>query len=463
MTDDRPIVIVGAGPAGVSAARTLVAAGHRPVVVDEGMCPGGQIFRRPTDALKRSEAKLYGLDARRARRLQDTFASLQSSITYHPETAVWAVEPGLAHLVRGNRTSRQPWRRLILATGAMDRIMPTTGWTAPGVFTLGAAQIALKAQASVIGRNVIFLGSGPLLYLVAYQYARAGARVVAVLETGQPFRHVPDLLALASGGITLARGIYYIGWLKANGVPIRTGVEPLEILHGPDGRASGLRYRCNGDVSESTLNCDAVAIGYGLKAETQLADLLGVNFHYDQQQAQWLPTTDRDGRSSVAGVYLAGDGVSIRGSVIASIAGELAARALLSDMGASQSRHVASLRRKIERAVRFRKVLDTVFAFPVAQVKEIPDEAVICRCEGLTAGAVRHIVRLSGESDINRVKAFSRLGMGRCQGRVCGPAAAELIASVASTEVSHVGRLRGQAPIKPLVFATLAGGRDDSL
>ncbi|MDR6758704.1 NADPH-dependent 2,4-dienoyl-CoA reductase/sulfur reductase-like enzyme [Mycoplana sp. BE70] len=463
MRDEPPIVVVGAGPAGVSAARTLVGAGHRPILVDEGMFPGGQVFRRPPSPLQQSDEKLYGFDARRARRLHDEFAALLPSIVYHAETMVWAVESNLLHLARGDKTTCQPWKRLILATGAMDRIVPTNGWTAPGVVTLGAAQIALKAQASIIGKSVIFLGSGPLLYLVAYQYARAGARVVAVLEAGRPFQRFSDLPALASGGATFARGVFYIAWLKAHGVPIKTGIEPLEILHGSDGRTNGLRYRRKGQGRETILSCDALAIGYGLKSETQLADLLGVDFHFDPQQRQWLPTTDLDGRSCVDGVYLAGDGVSIRGNQIAAIAGELAALALLSDMNGSEAPQAGSLRREISRARRFRRALDSVFAFPTDQLKTLPDEALICRCEGLTAGAVRDVVGLSGESDINRVKAFSRLGMGRCQGRVCGPAAAELIAAAASTDILHVGRLRGQAPLKPIALATLAGGRDEGI
>ena len=59
-----------------------------------------------------------------------------------------------------------------------------------------------------------------------------------------------------------------------------------------------------------------------------------------------------------------------------------------------------------------------------------------------------------GASELNRAKAFSRAGMGRCQGRYCGHAAAEIVAAAADIPLDRVGRLRGQAPVKPLPIAT---------
>jgi NAD(P)H-nitrite reductase large subunit len=110
----------------------------------------------------------------------------------------------------------------------------------------------------------------------------------------------------------------------------------------------------------------------------------------------------------------------------------------------------------IGRAARFRNALDRVFPFPSHIAETLPDETMVCRCEGLTAGDIRRTVIESGESDINRIKAFCRLGMGRCQGRICAPTAAELIAATARVDISAVGRLRGQAPIKPMPLKHLA-------
>jgi bacterioferritin-associated ferredoxin len=83
----------------------------------------------------------------------------------------------------------------------------------------------------------------------------------------------------------------------------------------------------------------------------------------------------------------------------------------------------------------------------------LPDDAIVCRCESVTAGELRSIVETTGACEANRAKAFSRVGMGRCQGRYCGHAAAEIIAHAASVPIEQVGRLRGQAPVKPLPIA----------
>ncbi|MDP9810368.1 NADPH-dependent 2,4-dienoyl-CoA reductase/sulfur reductase-like enzyme [Rhizobium tibeticum] len=173
--------------------------------------------------------------------------------------------------------------------------------------------------------------------------------------------------------------------------------------------------------------------------------------------------TDGDGRSSVEGIYLAGDGLAIRGSEVAAMTGELAAMAILADAGRADASRAARLRRGIERMDRFRRSLNVVFPFPRQLAADLPNETVICRCEGLTAHTLRDAVAASAECDINRIKAFTRLGMGRCQGRICGLAAAELIAAKGSVHISEVGRLRGQAPIKPLMLSTLAGGAHDGL
>jgi hydrogen cyanide synthase HcnB len=457
MNAQDPVVVIGAGPAGMSAAKLLVAAGLRPVVIDESRDAGGQIFRRPHSALSRNFKDLYGFDAGRAQRFRNDFASLLPTIDYRPETLVWNADQSALHLLSQGHSDIQRWSRLIIAPGATDRVVPTEGWTAPGVYSLGGAQIVLKAEASLIGRRIVFVGTGPLLYLIAYQYAKAGANVVAVLETGAPFAKpslLPDLLA---GGADFAKGLYYISWLRTHGVAIRASITPLAVTLDNVGNVSGFSYQFKSQTIE--VSCDAVAMGYGLKAETQIADLIGLNFHFDGQQRQWLPLTDADGRSSNTNVYLAGDGLSIRGSEIAAESGKLAALALLKDAGYPCTTDGGRHRRAIHRSARFRKTLDSVFPYPSRIAAGMADETIVCRCEGLTAGVIRQAVHSSGEGEINRIKAFCRVGMGRCQGRLCGPAAAELIAASAAIDISAVGRLRAQAPIKPVSLGALAGGR----
>ncbi|TCM67853.1 NAD(P)/FAD-dependent oxidoreductase [Rhizobium sp. BK068] len=453
---DTTPVIIGAGPAGIAAAAALAQCGLRPVVIDEAAQPGGQIFRHPRAELKRTDDELYGFDARRAVEFRDGFAALAPKIDYRPETHIWSACEGKLHVVSRSGPSVQNWSHLIIATGAMDRIVPVKGWTAPGVYSLGGAQIALKAEASLIGQRVVFAGTGPLLYLVAYQYAKAGATVVAVLEVGNPFGHMALLPALASGRTAFTKGLFYMATLRRRGVPLLTGVRLIEVLRGADDHVTGIAYHWRGRDKVAT--CDGLAIGHGLKAETQIADLLGLEFSFDPVQRQWLPHADRDGRSSMANVYLAGDGFSIRGSETAQASGRLAAAALLRDSGHIGPIEIGRDRRTVARTARFRKAMDQIFAFPHRVAAALSDDVLVCRCEGLTAGTVRQAVAASGEAEINRIKAFCRVGMGRCQGRLCGASAAELIASAAGVGIETVGRLRAQAPIKPVTLADLTGG-----
>ena len=78
---------------------------------------------------------------------------------------------------------------------------------------------------------------------------------------------------------------------------------------------------------------------------------------------------------------------------------------------------------------------------------------MVCRCEAVTVGELRRCVSELDSKEVNRAKAFSRVGMGRCQGRFCGHAAAEIVADACRIPITEVGRLRSQAPVKPIVMS----------
>lgn len=444
------VVIVGAGPAGTRAAQACAAAGLRPTVIDEGRRDGGQIYRRQPDHFTRPYTKLYGTEAGRAQAVHGTFDAIRDRIDYRPETLVWNIADRHVWTASGTAQEALSFDALLLCTGATDRLMPVKGWHYAGAYSLGGAQVALKSQAVSIGHRVLFMGSGPLLYLVASQYVEAGADVAAVLDTS-PFsarvRALPDLLAMPS---VLWNGVKLTQAIKRAGVAVHLGVTPLEILGEADTGVSAVRFR-DGGGKEQKIVCDAVAMGHHLRPETQLADLARCAFTFDYGTRQWLPERDGDGRASVAGVYLAGDGAKILGARSAEASGALAALAALDDLGLPVDKgEMARLRGEVATYARFARGLATAFPWPVDQAGALPDEAILCRCEGVSAGDLRAVMRETGAKEANRAKAFSRVGMGRCQGRYCGLAAAELIAAEAGIPVEQVGRLRGQAPVKPL-------------
>jgi len=440
----KTVVIVGAGPAGITAARTLLEHGVTPVLVDESLRGGGQIYRRQPANFQRSAKQLYGFEAGKATALHRTMDELATRIDYRPETLVWNAENGRLDMLNNGHAESIEYAQIIVATGATDRILPVPGWTLPGVYSLGAAQIALKYQGCAIGERVAFCGSGPLLYLVAYQYAKAGAKVVAVLDSAPFSAQCRALQALLGQPATLAKGLYYRAWLTAHGIPVYQGAT-LSHIDGEQ-RVTGIHW------DQQEIACDAVAFAHALRSETQLADLLGCEFSWNALNRAWLPQRDAAGRSSVAGVYLAGDGAGIMGADAAQMAGERTALALLEDSGvAIDHRRGPVLEQQLAGIQRFRHGLETAFPFPENWAAEAPDELILCRCEEVSVGEVRAVVD-EGHWEVNRVKAHCRVGMGRCQGRMCGLAAAEIIAERSGREIQNVGRLRGQAPIKPLPF-----------
>lgn len=445
------VIVVGAGPAGMRAAGTLVAAGVRPIVIDEGMVSGGQIYRRQPSGFTRPHDALYGADAGKARALHTMFDALRQRIDYRPDTLAWNLRDDVLHVVADGVAEALEFDALILATGATDRLAPIRGWTLPGCYSLGGAQVALKAQACSIGTRPAFLGTGPLLYLVAYQYLKAGIDVAAVLDTAPFAAQLGALVDLAVRPGLLLRGLAFRMRLMRAGVRVENGISPVAIEGANE--VAGLRYHTAGGA-ERAITCDAVAMGFHLRSETQLADLAGCPFVFDDAARQWRPEADADGRTPRKGVYLAGDGARILGADAAEVAGRLAALAALHDNGLPvDGDAVRALRRRMVTLDRFRRGLATAFPWPAHIARGADDDVIVCRCEAITAGQLRDVATAKGAPELNRAKALSRVGMGRCQGRYCGSAAAEIVAAARGVPLAEVGRLRGQAPVKPLSMA----------
>lgn len=444
------VVIIGAGPAGTRCAQVLVSKGIRPLVIDENTRDGGQIYRRQPAGFTRSYGQLYGTEADKAKALHECFDSLRGQIDYWPETCVWGMAGKKLYTSHNGENREVEFDRLILCTGATDRLLPVKGWQHAGTFSLGGAQIALKAQAVSIGHRVVFMGTGPLLYLVAAQYTKAGAKVAAVLDTSglrQRLQALPKMFAKPSVMLT---GMQLMWRLWRAGVAMHSGITPDEIHGDAAAGVSGVSWR-DSKRRAHRLSCDAVAVGYHLRPETQLADLARCSFEFEQQTGQWVMQLDEHYRTSNPGVYAAGDCARVRGADAAEATGRLLATTVLADLGhAIDASFVLEQREQLKTLERFRLGLAQAFPWPAEHIAQLPDETIVCRCECISAGELRAVVREKGASEANRAKAFSRVGMGRCQGRYCAQTGAQIIASAAAVEVEAVGRLRGQAPVRPL-------------
>jgi NADPH-dependent 2,4-dienoyl-CoA reductase/sulfur reductase-like enzyme len=435
----------------------LVESGLRPVLIDEAPRIGGQIFRQPPElpGFLRSRSELYGASSAQAEALFSDFERVRASVDYHPGWLVYDLIDNTLIATDGRQSFTMPFDALILATGATDRVIPSPGWTLPGVFSLGGAQIALKYQGCAIGRRAIFAGTGPLLLLGAYQYAKAGAQPRAVVLTSNRLDLAKGAFALLRHPIAIWRGLRWLFSLLGHGVPIVFGAHINRILG--ETRVSGLELAFS-DGKTQKLECDAVAIGYGLRSETQLAELAGARFGFDEQERQYLPDLDPAGRvAGLTGIYLAGDGAGILGAEAAEAKGRLAAEAALQDLGlpVNDANQVSDLK-IVAKAGAFQAAMRRAFPYPMKLSAKLPDEAIVCRCEEVTAGDIRTAGSIRGVDDINRVKALTRLGMGRCQGRMCASSATEILAASRRCKISAAGRLRCQPPIKPVSVEALA-------
>jgi NADPH-dependent 2,4-dienoyl-CoA reductase/sulfur reductase-like enzyme len=332
--------------------------------------------------------------------------------------------------------------QLVLATGAYDRSLPFPGWDLPGVVTAGAAQALLKGQGVAIGKRVVVAGSGPFLLPVAAALARAGVKVPAVLEAASPRGYLRGLPPV--GKIVEAGG--YLVKLAGHGIPYRTR-RTVIAAHGTH-RVSAVTV--SGPRGERVIECDALAVGYGFTPQIELAVAAGCETELDGDGSLVVSVQDGQG-TSVPGVYAAGELTGVGGAQLALVEGRLAGLA-----AAGQPLPPALLRRRAALR-RFAAVLARVHRMP-EWAQRCEGQTTLCRCEGVTVGAVHRAVHELGVVDGRGAKLMTRAGMGWCQGRVCGVAASTLVARAVGRAVTRDDLLAfGTRPIaQPITLAELA-------
>jgi NADPH-dependent 2,4-dienoyl-CoA reductase/sulfur reductase-like enzyme len=451
------LAIIGAGPAGMAAAITAADLGMRVSVLDEQPEPGGQIYRG-IESLSHARPRhldILGPDYARGLELVKAFRS--SGADYRPGTQVWSVDGGRIFYRSNAGAGSIVAKQIIIAAGAMERPFPIPGWTLPGVLSCGAAQTAFKASGLVPDGDVVLAGSGPLLLLIAAQLVRAGVRPRIILETsfniGPALVHLPRFVA-APG--YFAKGVRLLRELKRSGVPIRRRVTALKI--NGDDRARAVEYECNGVVREQ--RADVVLLHHGVIPNGNLAWSSRIEHEWEETQRCFRPKLDAWGRSSLKGLMVAGDSGGIVGAIASEHGGGIAALAAAAACGHitadERERRAAPLRRQYEKHLAARPFLDALYK-PAQRWIAPPDaETIVCRCEEITAGAIRKVASEHDCPGPNQLKAFMRCGMGPCQGRMCGLTVVELLAECRGVSPSDIGYYRIRSPIKPVTVGELA-------
>lgn len=389
------VLVVGGGPAGIAAATEIARRGGHVLLVDENPRPGGQIWRHGGH----SRPKLPP----QALRALQAFAQSGAEVLYG--ATVFDLEPsGAAHVeVEGVPVHISPRRGTILCTGSRERFLPFPGWTLPGVTGVGGVQALLKAGADFRGQRVVIGGTGPLLLPVAHALVQGGAELQIVAEQ-LSFRRLARFAATLArkAPVRLIEGARYrAGFART---PFRTGAWVERVDPGPDGRVGVAHVRVGGKKNAvRQFACDFVCVGYGLVPVVELARLAQCRI-----DGRGAVSVDADQRTSNPRIWAAGEPTGVGGVHAAQIEGAIAGTTILEG-----TLSPARLRART-RILQFKSLLEASFPLDPALLK-LPDAAtVVCRCEGVTHGQI-----LSAGS-YREAKIMERMGMGPCQGKVCG-------------------------------------------
>ncbi|MFY1635700.1 FAD-dependent oxidoreductase [Solwaraspora sp. WMMB335] len=478
------VAVIGAGPAGMAAALAAARHGRQVTVVDAGARPGGQYHRQPAERLAAQLPGQVGADPT-GRDVTGSVAG-HPRITLRPDDAVWAAGPapggtvpgeGFALRLTSGGTLRA--RSVVLATGAHDLALPFPGWDLPGVMTAGGAQALVKGQLVRPGHRVVVAGTGPFLLPVAATLAEAGARVLGVFEANHPADWLTRLPAVAGQPGRLREAAHYLRVLRRHRVPVHyrhavvaahgdSEVEAVSVARlGPDWTIRpGSRRR---------LQVDTVATGYGFVASVELALALGCATTVDLAGTP-IVVTDDDQRTTVAGVYAAGEVTGIGGAQLAAVEGELAGRAA-ADLAESGHRAKSGglamsgggrpspltarthLHRRRDRQRRFAAALAETYRIRPGWLSWLREDTLICRCEEVPVSRIRHAVDTLAVTDPRAAKLTCRAGLGMCQGRICAFPLAALLGAAGGAAVDPTP-LAGRPIAVPVPLGTIAATTD---
>lgn len=392
MSNDRlnaEVLIVGAGPAGLAAASTAAQSGGKVTVIDDNPAPGGQIWRGEQQKSSSLEAAFWLKQAQ------------ESGAEFRRGARVFAQpRPGVLLAETQDGVCELRYQKLILALGARERFLPFPGWTLPNVLGAGGLQALVKSGLPIKDQRVVVSGSGPLLMAVAVYLRKQGADVVLIAEQAPLNRLVGFSLALfrqvgkARQALSLKSELLGVDYLTGCWVESARGDHQLKSVT--------LRKRDRRwDVA-----CDYLACGFHLMPSTELAALLGCEI----QSA--AVRVDKYQRTSVEGIYCAGESTGIGGLDLSLLEGQIAGFAAAGKQAAAEKLFASRAR-----AQRFADRMNRAFALRDELKQLAQAETIVCRCEDVTFG------RLKEQRLWREAKLQTRCGMGPCQGRICGGAA----------------------------------------
>ncbi len=462
MNSHHHVIIVGSGPAGLAAAGILSGHGLDILIIDDNPIPGGQFLRRPpaaVDARRRWPGPLKG-------RVQQLVGRLKRhTIGSWSEGQVLGIFEQRTLLVETSAGRVIPCRAdtLILATGARERQLPFPGWTLPGVIAVGAAQIMMKSSGILPGKRTVVGGGGPLLMVLAAEILAAGGQVPAVLEQGTAVAKLGVAAAGPAAWPGLFRGAACLARLAVGRIPVRQGVRIVEargrrqLEEVVAARIDSRGHPVTG--SEEIYTGDTLAVGYGFVPNTELARQAGCALAFDADKGGWHVQVDTSMKTTVAGIYAAGEVTGIAGAAKSYIEGSLSAWRILYERGRvkqrAYTRMTQPLIRRRLRQVRYGRRLNRLCNLAPDFFGATTDDTVVCRCETVTMGEIRRQIA-NGFVTMDSIKKATRCGMGICQGRICGPILVDILSVQGGQSPEAVGPTSARPPVRAVSLGALA-------
>ena len=461
----HPLVVIGGGPAGMGAAIEAARAGLNCTLLDEAQRLGGQIYRRPPHEFRVRDPRALGKEFVQGELLRAEFDEIADHVTVRSSTSVLSVSQNREVLwAHDGRSGVIGAERLIFATGAYERPVPFPGWTLPGVMTAGGVQTLIKTMQIRPGKRALVAGTGPLIFSAARRLHEIGVEVAAILEVGS--RLWPDEVSLQAWG---ERDFVKDAWeniqgLRGAGIPILLNHTVFEA-HGREG-VERVTYGAvdAGDwrpLNEAvqTAAVDLVCLGFGFIPNAELSVLAGCRHEYVDRAGGWIPVRDSNMRTTVPGIFAAGDGAGIAGALAAVEQGRIAGLTAAEEAGTITAEEAAHRRAaplgRLRTLLQAREVLDEGLRMRPGLLDLATPETLVCRCEEVLLSEVRAALD-AGARDLQAIKLFTRLGMGACQGRNCAPSMGLYVSRATERGPEQVGRINPRPPVKPVALGALA-------
>ncbi len=456
------VVIVGSGLSGIVAANRLADYNLKVLLLDENIHIGGQILRRIPDNLGVATA----CEPSKVRRIGFRFIESvkKNKVKIMNRTKVLGIQPERELLIEEDkgRTHTITADTILFATGARERFLPFKGWTLPGILSTGAVQILMKSSGVLPAKEIVIAGSGPFLCAVAYEFTRNNGTVVSILEQTMLMDKMPLIGQLLYQFPKYTEGFKYLAKLLISGVPLKYGTQLIEargdtclteVVAARVDRSGRMR-----EGTEKAFKTRALAVGHGFAPNIELPQLAGCQLDYGQDKGGWVVWVNDDLETSIERIYAAGEITGIGGALKSVTEGNLSAVSILHNLGKIGEDEYISHFRRLSRERRhhlaFGKCLNTLYKIPRGAIRSIPDETVICRCEGVRMGDIQKAIA-NGYDTPGALKRILRVGMGTCQGRICGPVIYDILSAYRGIPAHEIPPFSVRVPVKAVSCGSL--------